>query len=143
LQAELQSAQATLAQLKTQRTAHARHVALRALPAEQRFAQLRPEKKHFVDTIKLIAYRAETSMAAAVQEKLSRHDDARALLRKLYVTPADLIPDAAAQSLTVRLHHQAAALQDAATAHLCAELNATETISLTCRCTAAMRTFAP
>ena len=31
-------------------------------------------------------------------------------------------------TLTVRLHHQAAPLQDAVATHLCAELNATETL---------------
>jgi len=101
---------------------------LQTLPAEQRFAQLRPEKKHFVATIKLLAYRAETAMAGVVREKLARPDDARALLRALYLTPGDLVPDLAASTLTVRVHHQAAALQDAAAVHLCAELNATGTL---------------
>ena len=64
----------------------------------------------------------------ACREKLARPDDARALLRALYLTSVDLIPDLAANTLTVRLHHQAAPLQDAAAAHLCAELNATETL---------------
>lgn len=128
LQADLLAAQAKLADLKTRRRAAPKHVALQTLPADQRFAQLRPERKHFVDTIKLIAYRAETTMAGAAREKLARSDDARALLRRLYTTPSDLIPDLTAKTLTVRLHHQAAALQDAAVAHLCSDLNATETL---------------
>lgn len=126
MQGELQAAQTILANLKTTRAAQARHLKLEALPEDQRFAQLLPEKKHFVDTIKLIAYRAETAMAGFVREKLARNDDARALLRRLYDTPADLIPDLTAKTLTVRLHHQTAALQDAAVAHLCSALNATE-----------------
>ncbi len=128
LQLEMQAAHAQLAALQTARAAQPRHVELGSLPQDQRFAQLRPEKKHLVDTIKLIAYRAETAMSALVREKLARHDDARALLRALYTTPADLIPDAEDKTLTVRLHHQASALQDAAVAHLCTELNATETL---------------
>ena len=128
LQADLAAAQTQLAAHKTTRKAQSKHVELQTLPAEQRFAQLRPEKKHFVDTIKLLAYRAETAMAAVAREKLARPDDARALLRALYLTPVDLIPDLAASTLTVRLHHQAAPLQDAAAAHLCAELNATDTL---------------
>ena len=128
VQADLAAAQAQLEAQKTTRAAQAKHVELQTLPAAQRFAQLRPEKKHFVDTIKLLAYRAETAMAAVAREKLARPDDARALLRALYLTPVDLLPDLAANTLTVRLHHQAAPLQDAAAAHLCAELNATETV---------------
>ncbi len=52
MQAELLAAQAKLADLKTQRTAAPKHIELQALPADQPFAQLRPEKKHFMDTIK-------------------------------------------------------------------------------------------
>lgn len=127
LQIELEGAQAQLAALKTARAAQPHHVTLGSLPADQRFAQLRPEKKHLVDTIKLIAYRAETAMSAVAREKLVRSDDARSLLRALYTSSVNLIPDAAAKTLTVRLHHQASALQDAAVAHLCDELNQTET----------------
>jgi len=128
LQADLIAAQAQLAMHQAARTAQAKHVELQTLPVEQRFAQLRAEKKHFVDTIKLLADRAETAMAGVVREKLARADDARALLRALYLTPVDLVTNLAASTLTVRVHHQAAALQDAAAAHLCAELNATETL---------------
>src|ERR1019366_6379875 len=63
------------------------------------------ERKHFIDTIKLIAYRAETSMASLLRDKLSRADDARALLRQIYDTEVDLIPDLENKTLTVRLHH--------------------------------------
>ena len=122
------AAQAQLAAHKTTRATQAKRVALQTPPAEQRFAQLRPDKKHFVDTIKLLAYRAETAMAAVAREKLALPDDARALLRALYLTPVDLLPDLAANTLTVRLHHQAAPLQDAAAAHLHFDLNATETL---------------
>lgn len=44
LQADLIAAQAQLATPQAARTAQAKHVGLQTLPAEQRFAQLRPEK---------------------------------------------------------------------------------------------------
>jgi hypothetical protein len=47
---------------------------------------LRTERKYFLDTIKTIAYRAETSMASTVREKLKRSDDARALPRQTRVS---------------------------------------------------------
>jgi len=84
--------------------------------------------KYFVDTIKMIAYRAETAMTCILREKLARSDDARALLRDVYGTEADLQPDLAAQTLTVRIHHLATRAHDEALRHLCAELNATETV---------------
>ncbi len=39
-------------------------------------------------------------MAGVVREKLARDDDSRALLRRFYMTPVDLIPDLMA-TLTV------------------------------------------
>ena len=49
----------------------------------------------------MIAYRAETAMAAIVRESLSRADDARSLLRDLFRLEADLLPDADKQQLEV------------------------------------------
>ena len=54
---------------------------------------MRTTQKHFVDTIKLIAYRAETALVALAREKLSRPDDARALVRQVFSSAVDLSPD--------------------------------------------------
>ena len=53
-------------------------VTIKDLPETERFAQLKTEKKHFIDTIKLIAYRAESSLAGEIREALAREDDGRA-----------------------------------------------------------------
>jgi len=62
-----------------------RKVTLKELPETERFSQLCPESKHFIDTIKMIAYRAESALAGEVREHLQREDDARALLRRAAV----------------------------------------------------------
>lgn len=62
-----------------------------------------------------------------MREHLARDDDARALLRRLFLTPTNLRPDYAQKTLTVELHRLGSPLQDAAVAHLCQELTATET----------------
>ena len=59
---------------------------------------------------------------------LARDDDARALLRRVFVTPANLRPDPIAQTLTVELHRLGSPLQDAALAHLCQLLTDSETL---------------
>ena len=46
-----------------------------------------------------------------------------------YTTEADLLPDAQAGTLTVRLHHMAHGVSDRAVRKLCDELNSTETVS--------------
>lgn len=127
LQAESEHLQEQLTALKTERKSVAHHINFGELPADAKFERLRIHSKHLIDTIKMIAYRAETAMMHVLRETLARPDDARALLRAIYTQDADLMPDAAAGTLTVRLHHMASHAQDAAVRHLCAELNATQT----------------
>ncbi|MFQ5931578.1 MAG: putative transposase [Nitrospiraceae bacterium] len=115
-------------QVKGQRKQTPHHIAVKQLPAPDRFSRLRTERKQFVDTLKLIAYRAETNMVQIVREKLSRRHDARALLRQVYGTEVDLKPNLQENTLTVRLHHLTQAAHDEAIRHLCRQLNETETI---------------
>ena len=127
LHATLTARQARVDELQAQRPDTPRHLALKDLPKAEQFPQLRAGRKHFLDTIKLIAYRAETALVGTVREALARHDDGRALVRELMRTPADLHPDLGAKTLTVRLHPLSSRLQDTAARHLAEELTATET----------------
>jgi hypothetical protein len=104
------------------------HVLVKDLPEEFRFTRLLPERKYFLDTIKMISYRSETAMASIVREKLTRSDDAHALLRQIFATEVDLVPDLAQKTLTVRLHHLTQRAHDEVIRHLCEELNATDTL---------------
>lgn len=115
-------------QSKAQRRDTKRYVDIDELPENEQFEPLQPLSKHLVDTVKMIAYRAETAMANTVREKMARPDDARALLRALYKAEADIIPDDQQRILRVRLHHLATHCSDQTLEHLCAELNATETV---------------
>lgn len=76
----------------------------------------------------MIAYRAETALANLLRDHLTHPDAARAHLAGLFNTEADLLPDPAAQTLTVHLHPGANACADRATAQLCAALNETRTV---------------
>jgi len=127
-QDEIENLDREIAEFKKQRKETPHHIPVKDLPESDRFSRLLTERKHFVDTIKLIAYRAETSMASLLRDKLSREEDARALLRQIYDTEVDLIPDLPSNTLTVRLHHFAQAAHDEAVRCLCNELNATETV---------------
>jgi hypothetical protein len=128
LRAALAAQTTQIEQLKALRAQTPPKLTLQQLPENERFAQLCPESKHFIDTIKIIAYRAESALAGELRETLARDDDARALSRRLFLTPANLRPDYAAKTLTVELHRLGSPLQDAAAAKLCELLTATETI---------------
>jgi hypothetical protein len=120
--------QTRLEELKAQRKKTPRHLTLKELPTADQFPRLRAERKHFVDTIKLIAYRAETALVATAREALARSDDGRALVRELMRTTADLHPDLEQKTLTVCLQPLPSRLQDQAVRRLAEELTATETV---------------
>jgi hypothetical protein len=79
--------------------------------------------QHELETLK--ARRKQTPHHITVDEL---PEEARRVLRALYTTEADLVPDPDALTLTVRLHHCANAATDRVIEKLCEELNATETI---------------
>jgi hypothetical protein len=54
------------------------NIPVKDLPEKDRFTRLLPERKHFIDTIKMISYRAETSMVSILREKMARAEDGRA-----------------------------------------------------------------
>lgn len=128
LREKIQTQEAALQTIIEQRKATARKVTLKELPEDERFAQLRPESKHFIDTLKRIAYRAESAMAGQLADPLSRQDDLRALLRRLFTTPVNLRPDPQTNTLTVEVHRLGSPLQDAAIHQMCNLLTETETV---------------
>jgi hypothetical protein len=129
LREEIQALDLEVDKLKQLRKSTPHHLEVKSLPEEDRFTRLRTERKHFIDTLKMIAYRAESSMASLLREHLARGgDDARALLRQVFQTDADLTPDMAANTLTVRLHHLTHAVHDQAIEKMLADLNATQAV---------------
>ena len=128
LQESIASLQKEIDELKALRKATKRHILYKELPPEARFDRLSTQSKHFIDIIKMIAYRAETAMAQILRQNMTRHDDARSLLRAIYSTEVDIVPDPQANTLTIRLHPLANTSSDLAVRHLCAELNNTESL---------------
>jgi hypothetical protein len=48
-------------------------------------------------------------MAQILRQNMTRHDDARSLLRAIYSTEVDIVPNPQANTLTIRLHPLATA----------------------------------
>jgi hypothetical protein len=135
LHEEIGELQQQVDELKQQRKNTKSHISVGELTEEERFRALHGGTKHLLDTIKMIAYRSETSMAHILQEKRAdtrvkapHKEDARALLRSIYTTESDLLPDYQKKLLQVRLHHAANNRNDESIRHLCKELNDTETV---------------
>jgi hypothetical protein len=72
LQEKIQAQELTISDLKEKRRQTPTKLTLKELPETERFAQLKTEQKHFIDTIKLIAYRAESALRGKFAKALTR-----------------------------------------------------------------------
>ncbi|MBV5338811.1 MAG: hypothetical protein J0665_04525 [Deltaproteobacteria bacterium] len=73
--------------------------------------------------MKMVAYRAETALVSILRRHLSKENEARALIRELFISSAELIPDENAKTLSVKIHRMGSPMHDRAIAVLLEELN--------------------
>lgn len=118
--------QAQIEALKAQRKETNQHICFRELPEAEQFKSFKPSKKQFLDTLKMIAYRAETALVTRLRTHLSKKDEARSLVRQILHTDADLEPDLEKGILKVRLHNLANPRNHKYVQLLCDSLNATD-----------------
>ena len=123
---DLQTASAELERLRAERTKTERKVTLASLPEGQRPTGLLPLNKQLADTVKMIAFRAETAMVAILRRHMAKEDEARSLVRELLISSADIEPDDSARTLTIRIHRMTSPAHDKAIAALLHELTARE-----------------
>jgi AraC-like DNA-binding protein len=115
------------AALKARIAALPERVPIKAVMDEEEIVKLAPEAKHLTDTIKMVAYRAETGLVRLLAPHYARtEDEGRALIREMLASSADIIPDLAAKRLRVRVHALANPRSNEALAKLCDTLNALE-----------------
>jgi len=126
LQEEIEQLEHELTVLKERMQSTPKHLEWDELPEGDKFERLAPSRKRLTDTVKLVAYRAETALAMIVREEMSHADEARSLLRELFRSDADIYPDEAAGVLEVRLHTLANPRSNRAIQHLLDHLNAAE-----------------
>jgi len=105
------------------------YIELKDMPPDARYNKLKTESKLFINTIKMIAYRAETAVAnLLVPHYKKSENEIRMLVKEIIKTDADLIPDYDKKSLTVRLHSLSTPRANRAAQKLCDLLNDTETV---------------
>jgi transposase-like protein len=113
--------------LKARIAALPERVPIKAVLAEGDIVKLAPEAKHLTDTIKMVAYRAETALVRCLAPHYARtEDEGRALIREMLSSSADIVPELDAQRLRIRVHALANRRSNHALAHVCATLNALE-----------------
>jgi hypothetical protein len=115
----------TIARLRKRQATLPTRVPVKAVFDEAEIVRLAPEAKHLTDTIKMIAFRAETALVQALTPHYPRtEDEGRALVREMLLTSADIVPQPAEHQLLVRLHALANPRSNDALASLCETLNA-------------------
>jgi len=120
LETQCQRLKAQLAQLP-------KRVPLKALLDEADIVKLAPEAKHLTDTIKMLAFRAETALVRCLTlNGVRTEDDGRALVREMLMSSADIVPQAEDHRLLVRVHSLANPRSNKALTKLCETLNALE-----------------
>jgi hypothetical protein len=97
------------------------------LPDSHQFHRLAPSRRHLIDTVRMIAYRAETAMLPLLTDEYTDSSDARAILQALFRSEADLLPDYRQKLLRVRLHRASRPAVDQRLHKLCQQLTDTAT----------------
>jgi len=124
----LQQRAGEIQRLQERRAALPKKVPLDQLLDPQQIVQLERERKLLTDAFKLLAYRAESQLARAIEPWLGRHEEeARAFLQSVFLATADLLPDQPGHILTVRFHGLASPRATRALRALCEIVNATPT----------------
>lgn len=129
LAAEIRSLCRQRDDLKKETAALPGHVPMKEVMEVEKIVQLSPEAKHLTDTIKMVAYRAETALTRLLMPHYARtQEEGRAVVCEILQTRADVLPDPKTNTLFIRLHPLANARSNQAMQALCNELNKTKTL---------------
>ena len=130
LQQEIQGFEKGIKEIKEQKKQTPRKIAYNELPENEKFDNVINQRKHFLDTIKIIAYRAETAMVSIIKQYMndSHKDEARMLLKQIYKSDADLMVNKENKTLTVRIHPLSHHKNDRILEQFCEQLNQTQTL---------------
>jgi len=127
LQEDISIYQIELNELKTKRSEIHRKISFKELPEEEKFKAVYNDRKQFVDTIKLIVYRAETALANTIKQYMAKPAEARTLIAQILKTDADFKVDNKKEILEINIHHLSTNRDNKALKKLCKKLNETRT----------------
>lgn len=124
---DIQCHEQLLAQLKAKMKETPHYLQMKDLPPSERFERLSRTRKRVLDTVHMIAYRAETAMVPLLMNDKVDSSQARSILQTLFLCDADIVPDPQHERLLVQVHRSAVPATDRHRQRLFEELNATET----------------
>ena len=120
--------QEQIAQLLKERETVPSRISLSEMPEEQRYNKLKQESKKFKNAVLMLAYRAETALYNTLTNFYKYTEkEGRMLLKEIFSSDADIIPDYNNKTLTITLHSLSTPRANQAVKKLCDFLNATQT----------------
>jgi hypothetical protein len=125
---ELQNFGKELAVLKTRLKETDKHILWDQLEEKDQFKKPAVGRKRLMDSIRMIAYRAETAMSTLLTGPAIDTAAARRLLQDLFITDADIAPDLDNQCLLVNVHRSSRPAADKAISKLFEQINDAEII---------------
>jgi len=105
-----------------------KHITWGELPEHQKFNKLPSSQRILMNTVGMIAYRAETIMVDLLRTRTITTTNVRSILQDLFTTTADFVTDHDKKELHVRLHGASTPAINQAIANLLKEINQTETV---------------
>ena len=115
-------------ELVAQRVQVKPRIKLGQMPEQLRYNKLKTESKLLMNVIKMICYRAESSVATWMAPFLAKaEDEKRMVVKQIIASNADLSPDYQNNTLTITLHSLSAQRFNTAASELTNILNQTET----------------
>ena len=115
-------------QLLEKRANQPSRISIAEMPEEKRYNKLITQSKKLKNAVIMVAYRAESALYNIMSEFYkSNEKEGRVILKEVFTSDADMIPDYENQKLTVRLHSLSTPRANEAVKKLCAFLNQTET----------------
>ena len=103
-------------------------IKIKDMPEEKQYNKLIEESKKLKNIILMLSYRAESALYCLLPDFYNNaHKDGRQILKDIFTSSADLIPDYQNEILYVRLHSLATPRANATVKNLCTLLNETNT----------------
>jgi len=103
-------------------------ISVAEMPEEKRYNKLKQEGKKLKNAILMLGYRAESALYSIMSEFYKDTEkEGRVILKEIFSSDADMIPDYENRKLTIRLHSLSTPRANNAVKELCLFLNQTET----------------
>lgn len=126
---ELNAMEINEKELIKERKRYAYKIPLIEMPQHKRYNQLKQERNQFINIIKMICFRAETTLTTIMPQSFRKtKNERRAFIKSLIKRKANIVPDYKNKTLTVELYSMSTPRENETVQEICTLLNESETL---------------